>query len=113
MEDKFKVLSELAKREFNPMETLRIIKSKPNWMWSWGFRNPKNYENKVLLFRVSGHHHKGYVAITLNWDDTYIVTLLNIRWAVKKTFENVYVDELMELLDVNIERKENYDLTVK
>ncbi len=110
---KFEVLNELGKRKFNPMETLRVLKTKPTWMSSWGFRKPINYDNEMLLFRVSGHHHKGYVAITLNWDDTYIVTLLNVRWAIKETFSNVYVDELVELLDVKIERIEKYDLTVK
>lgn len=108
--NKFDLLESLAKREFNVMDTLRLLQFKPVWLGSWGFRLPKNYKNKILIFRVSGHHHKGYVAISLNWDDTYIVNLISTRWVVKEngTFNNVYCDELLDLLDINIERKKEY-----
>ena len=107
------LMASLYKRNFDPLETLRILKTKPTWLWSWGFRNAGIVKDKLLLFRVSGHYHKGYIAITLNWDDTYIVSLINVRWEVKETIENVYVDELLDLLDTKIERKAEYDLTVK
>lgn len=107
------LFNSLPKRYFDPMETYRILKTRPTWLWSWGFRNVKIVTGKLLFFRVSGHHHKGYVAITLGWDDTYIVSFISIRWQVKETFYNVYVEDLLELLDTKIERRAEYDLTVK
>ena len=67
-----------------------------------------NIENKGLMFKVNGHHHKGYVLITLDWMDTYDVHLVTTHGNIVKSFEMVYFDMLVEIIDNNIERIEEY-----
>jgi len=103
--ENLKKIEALLKCSMNAQETLNQLK----WggvqkMMSWGFRNPANVQNKGLLFRVSGFLHKGYVLITLDWTDTYIVHLLSLQCEVKKTIENVYCNELTERIDVIVEK---------
>lgn len=99
---------------FNVKETMSQLKmGGANKVMSWGARNYTNFEDKGLLFRVNGFKHKGYVLITLAFDDTYIVHLLNIKCDIKKTMKNVYCDELTTIIDEEIEKTEDYDNRVK
>ena len=105
---KIELLNSSIEREFNPAETMQWLKLNPIWLMSWGARNFTNYDNKALFFTVSGNHHKGIVLITLAWDDTYTVRLLSSQWNEKAKFENVYCDELAELIDEKVERINQY-----
>ena len=102
------ILKPLCEREFNPKETLEVLKYNRPIYWSWGVSNLINVENKGLLMKVRGHHHKGYVFITLGWDDVYKVHIISTRGNIKETFEGVYFDMLVEVIDNRIEKKENY-----
>ena len=66
-----------------------------------------NYRNMPALgIRVNGYQHKGWVIISLNeGKDLYNVYLLDKKQNVKKTFEDVYCEDL-EILDFLIERGE-------
>ena len=101
---KIGVLTSAGERSFNQQETLQWLKINPIWLMSWGARNFTKYEDTALFFTVSGHHHKGIVLITLAYDDTYTVRLLSSQWNEKAKFENVYCDQLAELIDHKIER---------
>ena len=91
---------------FNVSETMSQLKAGGMLkLMSWGFKNPTNFENKGFLFRVSGLKHKGYVLITLAFDDTYTVHLLNLKCEVIKTMEMVYCDELTYKIDEAIEKR--------
>jgi hypothetical protein len=57
---------------------------------------------------VRGNHHKGYVFITLNWTDTYIVYIINIRGNILNKYEMVYFDDLVEIIDNRIEKVKDY-----
>ena len=99
---------------FNVNETMQQLRygyGKVKLM-SWGARNFTNFENKGLLFRVSGFKHKGYVLITLAFDDTYTVHLLNMKCDVVKTMEMVYCDELNDIIDDFVEKVNEYDKKV-
>lgn len=77
---------------------------------SWGIRKKAatEYEGMATLaLRVSGAVHKGWVLVSLNeGKDCYEVRLLNVaRTKVKRTLEEVYCDNLGEVLDSLIERK--------
>jgi hypothetical protein len=101
--DKFQALLDLLQREFDPRETLLLLKlNQPRFM-SWGVHNLVYLQNKALLFSVNGHHHKGKILITLAWDDTYSVTLINTKNNIKETFTEIYCDDLAEFIDHKIE----------
>ena len=105
---KLEVLKSASQRSFNPQETMQWLKINPIWLMSWGARNFTKFEDTALFFTVSGNLHKGIVLITLAWDDTYTVRLLSGQWNEKAKFENVYCDELAELIDNKIERINEY-----
>ena len=77
---------------------------------SWGISKKAAIEYEgmaTLALRVSGAVHKGWAFISLNeGKDCYEVRLLNVaRTKVKRTLEEVYCDNLGEVLDGLIERK--------
>lgn len=98
----------LSQREFNPSETLQVLKSPINIYWSWGVEKVVNYNDKGLILIVNGHHHKGLLFIRLSWNDTYSYFLLNDDGTIKKEQHEVYFDQLQELLDKDIEYIEDY-----
>jgi len=98
----------LGEREFDTRETLQLLQGYQFRFWSWGANGFTNLENKGLLFKVQGHHHKGYVLITLGYDDTYKVHIISTQGNVKDTYEGIYFDMLFETIDNRIERIEEY-----
>ena len=57
---------------------------------------------------VSGHHHKGHVYIVLAGDDTFTLYLTTSKGTIKKIVEMVYIDELIDRIDVEVERIKEY-----
>ena len=106
---KVQVLNTASERSFDPRETMQWLTRNKLWVMTWAARNFTNFENKALFFNVSGHHHKGIVLITLAWNDTYTVRLLSTQWNEKAKFENVYCDQLAELVDTKVERIKKYE----
>jgi len=107
--DYLALITPFFQREFDPNETLQWVRRNRLWCATWGFNSPTNWQNKALSFKVSGFHHKGTVLITLAWNDTYTVRLINTRGTIKKVFEEVYCDDLAELIDEQVERIADYD----
>ena len=99
----------LLKREYSVSELSTNIRSLGPIVWSWGMSAVWNLDNKGLIFRVNGHHHKGWVLITLNWDDTFEVHLINKDSSIKKTFDMVYIDSLIETIDTAVEKIADYE----
>ena len=97
-----------GEREFNPTETINLLKMYGFRFWSWGANGFKNLDNKVLVFKVRGHHHKGYVCINLGWNDTYTVRLISTQGNEKFKQEGVYFDVLFDVLDEKIEKIPEY-----
>lgn len=61
-----------------------------------------------LQFRVSGYKHKGLVIVRLMANDTYKVEIGNVvkgSWKAKKTFDEVYCDQLTEIIDDSVENR--------
>ena len=75
---------------------------------SWGISKKiaTEYNGKpALQIRVSGLQHKGWVIIALNYAlDCYEVYFVTVRGTVKKALDEVYCDNLGDVLDRNIER---------
>jgi hypothetical protein len=100
--------TKLLKREFNVSELLTNIRSVGPVVWSWGMCEMSNMNNKGLVFKVNGHHHKGWVLITLDWSDTFEVHLINSDGSIKKTFDMVYIDSLIDTIDTAVEKIADY-----
>lgn len=97
-------------REMNINEIHQIVGgSGLNRAGSWGFRaGTITIKNLAYRFTVSGHHHKGHVHIVLNFMDTFDIYYTSNRGTIKKKSENVYIDQLIETLDNEIERLDEY-----
>jgi len=106
----FNIVTSKFQREFNTKETIMLITHNKPIFWSWGVDIDKivSFTKGGLLFPVNGHHHKGYVLITLSYDDTYTVTFYNKKFVEVKEIEGVYFDELVNTIDVNVEKIPEY-----
>lgn len=101
-------VSNKFEREFDANETMKVLTHNLMTYLSWGVSKKFNISNKGLMLKVSGHHHKGWVLITLAWDDTYSVYIVSNKGEIKDEYKNVFFDELTELIDDRIERIEEY-----
>ena len=102
------LVNSLVRKEFDVKETMLVLKQNINIFWSWGPHDFLSVQGKGLMFKVQGRHHKGWVLITLNWDDTYIVNIINFRGRVLDTFDNVYFDDLVRFIDERVEKADHY-----
>lgn len=99
-----------ACREFNIQEINYYINHYLPYVWSWGFENPKIViKNKAYRFEVNGHLHKGYVYIILDGSDTFTIYYTDINDVIQKITDNVYIDELLSILDKDIEKIDEYE----
>ena len=102
------VVKPLLKREFIVNETMLLLNSYGLKLWSWGISKRINFENKGLLLKVSGNHHKGLVLITLDYNDTYCVDIISNKGEILETFDMVYFDQLFDVIDRRIELINEY-----
>ena len=100
--------STLGEREFNLSDTMKVLSYNINTYWSWGVSQRVNFQNKGLGLKVSGHHHKGWVLITLSYMDTYSVHIVSNKGEVLETIDEVYFDMLVDIIDRRIERIKDY-----
>jgi len=98
------IIKSKFEREFNTKETLQVLSINKSIFWSWGVSKILNFEHKALILKVSARRFKSYVVITLAWNDTYTVTLVNTQGKVIKEFKEIYFDMLVETIDEEIEK---------
>lgn len=99
-----KTVASKYESEFNLTETMAVLRRNINIYFSWGVSQVINFENKAMVLKVSARRHKAYVVITLAWNDTYSVYLVNTKGEIKKEFKEVYWEDLVEIIDNEIER---------
>ena len=104
----FEVCFPLLEREFNLNETMEVLTHNKTIYWTWGVSKKQNLNDRGLLLDVSGNHHKGSVLITLGWDDTYCVYIINNRGKILNEYKEVYFDVLTEIIDNRIEKIKEY-----
>ena len=113
----------------NPREIAQTIQNQlkqtlgMSVIWSWGQTalqmmsdddcKSLGIENSLgaLKFKVSGHHHKGHVIVSLNGLDTYDVFICSVRAGkMKIKAENLgaYNDEFGTWIDEQIEKIPEY-----
>ena len=89
---------------------LQILCSQLMIMWSWGFNSPTRLtDNKGLAFKVQGFKYKGWVEVVYDEGlDTFSVILKKTG----KVVEDVYFDELVNVIDGLVERTDDYEKRV-
>jgi len=81
----------------------------PTILMSWGFTSPVVIK-QGLRFSVSGFLLKGKVEVIYNGgSDLFDLTFYNEDSGVRNTLEGVYFDQLLEVLDDQVERVDNYN----
>lgn len=90
---------------------LSILRSQLMIMSSWGFNSPTRLsDNRGLGFKVQGFKYKGWVEVVYDEGlDTFSVILKNTG----KVVEDVYFDELVNVIDSLVERTDGYEERVK
>lgn len=90
---------------------LSILRSQLMIMWSWGFNSPTRLpDNRGLAFKVQGFKYKGWVEVIYEEGlDTFTVILKKTG----KKVEDVYFDELVNVIDALVERTDDYEKRVK
>lgn len=89
---------------------LSIFRSQLMIMWSWGFNSPTRLsDNRGLAFKVQGFKYKGWIEVVYDEGlDTFSVILKQTGMKV----EDVYFDELVNVIDSLVERTEDYEKRV-
>jgi hypothetical protein len=76
-------------------------------VWSWGAHAWRAVDESTLQFKVQGHHFKGHVRVEYDFGmDVYHVHFgrwRNGQWQHRHTIEEVYVDELVHVIDHTVE----------
>ena len=105
-QEKFDI-TKIGQRSWDIQELVNHMRKLPI-VWSWGVKGWTAYKDLVLGFKVRGHHHKGYVYIALGWDDTFNVYIVSTHRNVKKEYKGIYIDQLIEIIDKDVERIDVY-----
>ena len=95
-------ITKIGCREFDQTELVNAIRRSVKVM-SWGCHAWTVYKKLVLRFKVEGNHHKGHVYISLNFMDTFDIHLTSTHGNIKKKIEGIYIDQLIDVLDKEIE----------
>ena len=92
----------------------RILKTQMTVIMSWGLDPSKaRVINNGMEIFVQGFLHKGFVQITLNeGTDPFEIKLLSEERELVKFIDGVYLDCLVNTLDENIEKCDNYEQRV-
>ena len=85
-----------------------ILLSQPTILMSWGFESPAVIP-LGLRFKVNGFKHQGGVEVIYNIGaDLFDIYLLGDDNQVKETIDEIYFDQLIEVIDNHVEYIENY-----
>ena len=82
--------------------------------FSWGAKgftaaqSNDDAKEPCLIFKVNGMKFKGYVHIFYNWCDWYRVEFVSTHKNLKKVVDEVYFDELQNLIDEYVEKVDEY-----
>jgi hypothetical protein len=98
----------LGERDFNLHETLTVLQHNMIVWFTWGVSKKVGLHNKGLILKVSGHHHKGWVLVTLGWEDLYKVYIIGNNGQVLNKYEGIFFDNLVEVIDNRIEKIPDY-----
>ncbi len=72
-------------------------------MMSWAARSFIS-NGKFLRFTVSGHHHNGYVYISVNGLDMFDVHITTFKNEIVHQMKNLYDSSLRDAIDEKVEK---------
>ena len=91
-----------------------ILKSRWQIMWSWG---PSRFTalNEGLMWHVQGYLlNNGWVKVLYNYGtDAFDVFFLNNKKQLIKKVEEVYLDNLVDVIDYYVEKTSDYEKRVR
>lgn len=92
---------------------LSILRMQLMVVFSWGFHSAYAIENGLAFF-VNGYLHKGKVEVVYDegWD-LFTVRTINRDGSVKQQEEGVYLDCLVSVIDMMVERSTDYKERVR
>ena len=89
---------------------LQILRRRLMVVFSWGFHRPTALpDNRGLAFQVEGFKYKGMVKVIYNVG----ADLFEIHLDDGSIEEDVYADQLVDIIDSMVERTDNYYQSVK
>ena len=100
---------ELTQEDINMGKYIyNILLTQPTIIASWGFQNPEVI-TLGLRFQVNGFLHSGLVEIRYNEGaDLFDIYLIGDDNQIKETIEEIYFDQLVEVIDNHVEYIEDY-----
>ena len=86
-----------------------ILKSRLQIMWSWGCCRFIALD-EGLIWHVQGYLLNGWVKVIYNeGTDAFDVFFLNNKKELVKKVEEVYLDNLVDVIDYNVEKDGSFD----
>lgn len=84
-------------------------------VFSWGFHRPTALpNNEGLAFRVNGFKHRGWVFVKYNeGKDLFDIELRDNAMTIIRVIEDVYFDQLVNVIDHAVEHTSDYEKRVK
>ena len=92
---------------------LSILRTQLMVVLSWGFHRPMTLpDDKGLAFKVDGFKHRVFVKYN-DGKDLFDVELRDNSLNIVRSIEDVYFDQLVNVIDNAVEHTENYEEQVK
>ena len=89
---------------------MTILRSQLMVVFSWGFNSPKRLpDDKGLRFNVEGFKYRGVVEVSYNIGSD----LFEVHLSDGTKVEDVYLDNLVEVIDGLVEKTPNYEQRVQ
>jgi hypothetical protein len=99
----------VGQRSFEPKELFQALQCNATvTLMSWGAHDWSACEDQWLRFKVNGFFHKGLVYIALGWNDTFTIYYTTPTGKIVDIRTEVYIDELVQVLDKRIEFIDEY-----
>ena len=94
---------------------LSILRMELMVVFSWGFHRPTALpDDKGLAFKVDGFKYKGWVFVKYNeGKDLFDIELCGNDMTIISVIEDVYFDQLVNVIDHAVERTSDYVKQVK
>lgn len=94
---------------------LSILRLELMVVFSWGFHSPMALpDDGGLAFKVDGFKHRGWVFVKYNeGKDLFDIELRGNDMTIISVIEDVYFDQLVNVIDHAVERTSDYEKRVK
>lgn len=96
-------------REWPEIMEMRKLMARHRIVWCWGAHAYGILDGKILSFRVQGRLFTGRVWIAVNGSDLFNIYFTGVQrsengcYKVKDKIEDVYLEDLIEIIDRKVE----------